>query len=179
MRSFGYRMRKVFRLDGWNGLDRYQVHCRVVQVYHRRSKLWNLGRRSLVSLLPLRASTTWKVTKVHRIGYALPLPRLDDSFLDDQRSCIVLDLDVLFTFSTTGNSLLLVFLYGGQPYGEEDNVKKKKKKEWTILTSMSGLLISKIFSSRLKTKSLSSQKTKSHQAMENPLREGINSIYML
>ena len=39
-----------------------------------------------------------------------------------------MDLDVLFTFNTTSNSLLLVFLYGGQPYGEEDNVKKKKKK---------------------------------------------------
>ena len=121
VRSFSCR-RKIFRLDRWNGLDGNQVHCWVVQVYRRRSELWNLGKRSLARILLLGTSTTWKVTKVHKTGYAFPLPGLGDRLLDNQGSCIVLDLDVVFTHSTTCNNLLLVFLHGGQPYGEEDKV---------------------------------------------------------
>lgn len=47
VRSF-YCRREVLRLDRWNSLDgwsglRHQVHCRGVQVYHRRRDLGNLG----------------------------------------------------------------------------------------------------------------------------------------
>ena len=113
VRSFGCKRRKVLRLDEWNGLDGNQVHWWVVQVYHRGREFWNLGKNSLARLLLLGTLTTWKVTKVHRTGYALPLPSLDNRLLDDQGSCIVLDLDVFFTLSATGNSFLLVFLQSG------------------------------------------------------------------
>nr|POF15764.1 hypothetical protein CFP56_17971 [Quercus suber] len=94
MRSFGYRRRVVFMLDGWSSLDRwsglgYQVHCRGVQVYRRKRKLWNLGRRSLARLLFLRTSMSRKVTNVHRAGYTLPLSNLDAKLLDNQGNDIV------------------------------------------------------------------------------------------
>ena len=111
MRSFGCRRRKILRLDGWNGLDGYQVHCWVVQVYRRRREFWNLGRRSLTKILLLRTTTSWKVTKVHRTGYAPPLPSLDDRLLDDRGGNIVLDLDVLFTLSATSNAFPFIFFH--------------------------------------------------------------------
>ena len=48
-----------------------------------------------------------------------------------------------------------------------------------ILTSMSGLVVGKIFSNKLRTKSPSSWTTKGHQAVEEPLREGMNSVNTL
>ena len=128
-------------------------------MYRRRRKLWNLGRRSLTRLLLLGTSTTRKVTKVHRARYTIPFPSLDNRLLDNQGSGIVQDLDVLFTLSTTGNCPFLIFLHGGQPYVEEDKVSNIyiyiyiQKEEWTILTSTSGLLMSKVFNNRLRTKS--------------------------
>ena len=85
VRSFGCRRRKVIRLDEWNVLDGYQVHCWVIQVYCRGREFWNLGGRSLARLLLLWTSMTWKVTKVIRTGKALSLPNLDDRLLDNQR----------------------------------------------------------------------------------------------
>ena len=56
---------KILRLDRWNGLDGYHVNHWVVQIYRRRSELWDLRKRGLARLLLLKTSTTWKVTKVH------------------------------------------------------------------------------------------------------------------
>ena len=92
MRSFGCKRRKILKLDRWSGLDGYQVHCRVVQVYCRKREFWNLGRRSLARLLFLGTSKSRKVTKVHKAGYTLPLPSLDTKLVDDQGSGIVQDL---------------------------------------------------------------------------------------
>ena len=83
MKSFGYRKRKILRLDGWSGLDGNQVHYRVVQVYLHKREFWNLGRRNLAKPFLLRTSTSWKLTKVHRTRYALPLSSLDDRLLDN------------------------------------------------------------------------------------------------
>ena len=113
MRSFGCKRRKILKLDRWSGLDRYQVHCRVVQVYRRKREFWNLGRRSLARLLLHRTSTSGKVAKVHRTRYALPLPSLDDKLLDDQKGNIILDLDVLFTLNITCNTFPFIFLHSG------------------------------------------------------------------
>ena len=113
VRSFGYRRRKILRLDRWNGFDEYQVHRQVIQVYRRGREFWNLERRSLTKPFLLWTLMTWKVTKVNRTGYALSLPSLDDRLLDDQGGCIVLDLDVLFTLSSTSNNFPLVFLHSG------------------------------------------------------------------
>ena len=125
-RSFSWRGR--ISLDGRNSLDGHHVNHWVVQIYRRRSKFWNLWKRILVRLLLLRTSTTWKVTKVHRARNSLPLPCLDSKLLDDRRSGVVLDLDVLIS---TGNSFLLVFLHSSYSYGKENkfSLKKKKKKE--------------------------------------------------
>ena len=81
----------------------------------------------LARLLLLRTSTTWKVTKVHRARNSFPLPCLGSKLLDD-RSGVVLDLDVLIT---AGNSLLFIFFHSSYSYGKENKlrVKKKKKKE--------------------------------------------------
>ena len=80
-RSSSWRGR--ISLDERNGLDEHHVNHWVVQMYRRRSKFWNLGKRILVRLLLLRTSTTWKVTKVHWARNSLPLPCLDNRFLDD------------------------------------------------------------------------------------------------
>ena len=125
MRSFGCR-RMILRLNLWNGLDRYQVHCRVVQVCRRRRKFWNLGRRGLAKLLLLRTSMSWKVAKVHRIGYAFTFPNLDDRVLDDQGGNIILDLDVLFTLSTTSNAFPFIV---ANPKVKKALLLLKKKKE--------------------------------------------------
>ena len=124
--SFGCRRRKVLRFDGWrSNLDENQVHCWVVQGYYNKKEFWNLGRRSLARLLLLGTSTSRKVTRVYRAGYTLPFSNLDDRFLDVQGSGIVQDLNILFTLSTTGNYLLLVFFHDGQPYDEENRVSYK------------------------------------------------------
>ena len=96
MRSFGrsHRGSKVFKLDGWrSNLDRQQVHCWVVQVYRHVLRVWNLGTRSLVRLLFLKASASWKITKVNVAWNAFPLPSLDDRLLDGQWRWFVLNLD--------------------------------------------------------------------------------------
>ena len=131
MRSFGYRRSRVIRLDEWSSLDGwsglgYQVHCRGVQVYRRRSEFWNLGGRSLARLLFLRTSTSRKVTKVHRAGYTLPISSMDARLLNDQRSDIVQDLYILFTLSTTCKTFPFIFLHSGHPYIKKDKVSKKK-----------------------------------------------------
>jgi len=114
MRSFGCRGRRVFRLEGWRSiLVGHQVHCRVVQVYGHGWKLWNLGRRSLIRLLLLKTSASWKITKVNITWNAFPLSSLDNRFLDGQWSCLVLNLDILFTFSTTGHVFPFIFFYSG------------------------------------------------------------------
>ena len=83
VRSFGYRRRRVFKLDGWGRcLDGNQVHCRVIQVYHCGWKFWNLGKRSLARLLLLWTLASWKITKVNRTWNAFPLPSLDGKLLD-------------------------------------------------------------------------------------------------
>ena len=131
MRNFGYRRSRVIRLDEWSSLDGwsglgYQVHYRGVQMYHRKSEFWNLGWRSLARLLFLGTSTSRKVTKVHRVGYTLPLSSLDTRLLNDQRSDIVQDLYILFTLSTTCNAFPFIFLHSGHPYIKKDKVSKKK-----------------------------------------------------
>ena len=128
-------------MDGGNCLDGYHVDHRVVQVYRRRCKLWNLGKRSLARLLLLRTSMTWKVIKVHctRYGLRLFLPYLDGSPLDDWRH----------------NGILVPTCYGFSPVlphrshsCEEENKVLKKEEEWTILTLTSGFLVIKVFNSR-------------------------------
>ena len=154
-RSFGWRGR--ISLDRQNGLVGHHVNHWVVQIYHRRSKFWNLGKRILARLLLLRTLTTWKVTKVHWAENSLPLPCLDSRLLDDWGSGVVLDLDVLIS---TGNSLLLVFVQSSYFYGKENKFKLKKKKrkeegekKWTTLTSSSSFFMSKILCSRYRAKS--------------------------
>ena len=69
---------------------------------------------------------TWKVTKVHRARYRLPLPCLDGRFLDDCGGSVILNLDVLVT---TCCSFFFVFLHGSHSYDEEKkNFKKEEKK---------------------------------------------------
>ena len=51
-----------------------------------------------------------------------------------------------------------------------------RKIEWTILTSTSGFLVTKILSSRYWVKSPCSQTTKSHQIVKSSLREGTNLV---
>ena len=90
------------------------------------SELWDLGKRVLAGLLFLETSTTWKVTKVHRARYRLPLPCLDGRFLDDCGGSVILNLDVLVT---TCCSFFFVFLHGSHSYDEEKkNFKKEEKK---------------------------------------------------
>ena len=67
-----------------------------------------------------------KEEESYQTRYALHLPNLDNRLLDDRGSSIVLNLDVLFTI---GNSLLLVFLHGSQPYYKEDKTSFKKKEK--------------------------------------------------
>ena len=90
---------------------------------------------------------TWKVTKVHRARYRLPLPCLDGRFLDDCGGSVILNLDVLVT---TCCRFFFVFLHGSHSYDEEKKnfkkkeEKKKKKKEWTMLISTSSFFVRKI-----------------------------------
>ena len=151
-RSFSWRGR--ISLDGRNSLDGHHVNHWVVRIYRRRSKFWNLWKRILARLLLLRTSTTWKVTKVHRARNSLPFPCLDSRLLDNRRSGVVLDLDVLIS---TGNSLLLVFLHSSYSYGKENkfSLKKRKRKgrKWTTLTSSSSFFMPKILCSRYRAKS--------------------------
>ena len=64
----------------------------------------------------------------------------------------------------------------------KDKVLKKNDDDeirWTTLTSMSGLLVCKVFFSGLKTKSPDRKTTKGHQAMEGPLRVSTSFINTL
>ena len=137
-------------------MDKLRIDRRVVQFYRWGCKLGNLGKRSLARFLLLRTSTTWKVVQIPSTGYRLrfSLPCLDESFLDDWWCGASLS-PLVMVFSLF--SLIVVI-----PAMRKIELKKKKREkrekevrkiEWTILTSTSGFLMTKILSSRYWAKS--------------------------
>ena len=148
-------------VDGMNWLDKLCIDRRVIQVYRWGCKLGNLGKRSLARFLLLRTLTTWKLVQIHNTRYRLrfSLPCLDGSFLDHWRCGASLS-PLVMVFSLF--SLIVVIPAMRKIKLKIKNKKKKKKEkrekgvrkmEWTILTSTSGFLVTKILSSKYWAKS--------------------------